>query len=99
MYACVYIYALLVLFSKIIRYSIAATVAMTHGVVNQGLLMVDARIVLKWIIESCEVLTGRCNAEVMGKLLGFEGLAEHTHLGFQKIFEVFCQILEGMKLL
>lgn len=46
-----YIYALPILFS-----SIKTAAAITHGVVNQWLLMVDARIVLKWITKSCKYL-------------------------------------------
>lgn len=50
-----YIYALPILFSSI-KYFIAATAAITHGVVNQWLLMVDRGIVLKWITKSCKYL-------------------------------------------
>lgn len=42
---CVYIYMLPILFPNVIKYFIAA--AITSGVVNQWLLVVDARIILK----------------------------------------------------
>lgn len=69
---------------NIVKYFIAAVAEITSGVVNQWLLLMDARIVLKWITKSCKVLMGvllssrHCNAAVVGKLTGFEGLAKHT---------------------
>lgn len=61
-------------------YFIAATAAVTSEVVNQWLLVVIARIVLKGITNSTYgcLLSSRCCTAAVEKLMGFEGLAKHT---------------------
>lgn len=53
-------YTLAILFSNIVKYFIAAVAEITDGVVNQWLLVIDARIVLKWIMKNCKVVMVGC---------------------------------------
>lgn len=53
-------YTLAILFSNIVKYFIAAVAEITNGVVNQWLLVIDARIFLKWIMKNCKVVMVVC---------------------------------------